>query len=69
MNDDPAFARYIAINLARFGGVLLVMLGIAIMQGVFELPKWTGLLVAFLGVAEVFVVPRILAGRWRSPDE
>jgi hypothetical protein len=72
--DAQARRRFFAISLLRFSGVALVMLGIAIMMGRIlglegALGRYVGLFVAFAGLLEFAIVPRLLAKRWASPAE
>jgi membrane protein YdbS with pleckstrin-like domain len=69
---DIAEARarngFIIINLVRFSGVALVMLGFAIVRGVIDLPYAVGAVIAVAGFFEVFFVPRFIARRWNAGD-
>lgn len=69
---DIAEARarngFIIINLVRFSGVALVMLGFAIVRGVIDLPYAVGAVIAVVGFCEVFFLPRFIARRWNAGD-
>ena len=69
---DIAEARarngFIIINLVRFSGVALVMLGFAIVRGVIDLPYAVGAVIAVAGFFEVFFLPRFIARRWNAGD-
>ena len=69
---DLAEARarngFIIINLVRFSGVALVMLGFAIVRGVIDLPYAAGAVIAVAGFFEVFFLPRFIARRWNAGD-
>ena len=69
---DIAEARarngFIIINLVRFSGVALVMLGFAIVRGVIDLPYAVGAVIAVVGFFEVFFLPRFIARRWNAGD-
>lgn len=69
---DLAEARarngFITINLVRFSGVALVMLGFAIVRGVIDLPYAVGAVIAVAGFFEVFFLPRFIARRWNAGD-
>lgn len=69
---DIAEARarngFIMINLVRFSGVALVMLGFAIVRGVIDLPYAVGAVIAVAGFFEVFFLPRFIARRWNAGD-
>lgn len=66
--DAEALAkrRFLAINLIRFAGLACVLLGIAIAQGVIDLPPLVGLALAAFGLFDFFFMPRTIAKRWRS---
>jgi membrane protein YdbS with pleckstrin-like domain len=70
---DIAEARarngFIIINLVRFSGVALVMLGFAIVRGVIDLPYAVGAIIAVAGFFEVFFLPRFIARRWNAGDK
>ena len=70
---DIAEARarngFIIINLVRFSGVALVMLGFAIVRGVIDLPYAVGAVIAVAGFFEVFFLPRFIARRWNAGDK
>jgi membrane protein YdbS with pleckstrin-like domain len=69
---DIAEARarngFIIINLVRFSGVALVMLGFAIVRGVIDLPYAVGAVIAVVGFFEMFFLPRFIARRWNAGD-
>jgi len=69
--DAEALAkkRFIALNLIRITGLVLVLLGIAIAQGVIDLPRMVGIVLALFGLYDFFFMPRMLANRWKSPDQ
>jgi drug/metabolite transporter (DMT)-like permease len=70
---DPAAARFAVIQVLRLAGVALVVLGLVIVAGpshrLSGLPDWVGFVLLIVGLADVFVVPTLLARRWRSPPE
>lgn len=68
MNDDPAKARFFIINLVRLTGVAMILVGVLATQRRIDLPEAAAYLLIALGMIEVFVVPRLLARRWRSPE-
>ncbi len=72
MNSDPAErdlakARFIVIQLARWSGVAMLLLGLLAMQGKLDLPPAAGYLLAAAGLFGAFVVPILLARRWKTP--
>lgn len=64
--DARARQRFIIMNVARLGGVALVMLGFAIIQRVVDLPFALGVVLAVVGFVDFFAVPILLARRWKS---
>lgn len=68
-SDDQARGRFLIISAARLGGVALILIGILILRGVIDLPEVVGWTFIPLGLFEVFVMPRILARKWRTPPE
>lgn len=67
--NDPAQSRYFAMVAVRFAGVALILAGILVVRRVLELPDMVGYALLVLGLAGFFVVPTLLARRWRSPKE
>ena len=68
--EDQAKARFFALSAARFAGVGLVMLGIAMWLGDLLRPGgWpaAGIPVFLTGVAVTLFLPKFLARRWRTP--
>jgi hypothetical protein len=43
--------------------------GLVIAAGGTEQPQWVGYLLLGLGLLDMFLVPQILARKWRSPRE
>lgn len=69
MDDDRARNRFLIINVARLSGVAMVILGMLVTQRVVAWPIEAGYALIVLGLVEAFVVPQLLARRWRSPPE
>jgi len=67
MNDDLAKARFFILSLVRLAGVGLVIVGLLATQGAIPLPLEVGYGLILIGIVDVFVVPQVLARRWRSP--
>ena len=69
---DPAAARWLAIQLVRAVGVAFVLVGLLQTAGKFapfaDLPRWLGYVLVAIGFVDVFVVTRLMARRWRSPN-
>lgn len=68
---DPAAARFAVIQATRAMGAMLVVGGFAILSHRFvalaAVPDLAGYLLLGVGIADFFVVPQVLARRWRSP--
>ena len=60
-DHDPAKARFLTIQAVRLSGVATAVLG-----GILPLPEIAGYILVALGVAEIFILPIVLAKRWRS---
>jgi len=70
VSGDPAAVRWAAMQLSRLLGAVMVVAGMLIAAGRlpalnFVPPPLAYLLIA-AGLAEFFVVPLLLARRWRS---
>lgn len=64
---DPARARFFALALIRLSGALMVMFGLLITERRVDLPWILGLVMTVFGFFDVFVMPKLLARRWRTP--
>jgi len=64
---DPARSRYFALALIRLAGALMVMLGLLITERRIDLPWLLGVALTVFGFFDVFVMPKLLARRWRTP--
>ncbi|EIZ78611.1 hypothetical protein WSK_2659 [Novosphingobium sp. Rr 2-17] len=66
---DPAIARFAAINFMRISGVVFVIGGILVVTNrvMPSLPDWVGYLLIANGLLDVFVVPLVMARKWRTP--
>ena len=67
--EDRARTGFIIMNLVRFGGVALVMIGFAIVRGVIDLPYAVGAVFAVVGFFEIFFLPRFVARAWNAGDK
>ena len=67
--DSPghARARFLLIGVMRLLGVVVVGVGILIVRGVIEGYAWAGVVIILVGLIDVFVVPQMLAKKWRTP--
>lgn len=67
MNQDPAAGRFAIIQLARWSGVVLAVLGLLTISGRFDLPKAAGYVLFLVGLVDAFFAPILLARHWKSP--
>ena len=66
--EATAAKRYTVMNLVRLAALPLVLGGIAIAQGVVDLPYALGVVLAAAGLFAFFFVPALLAKRWKAGD-
>jgi len=66
---DQERARFLIMNVARLSGVVMILVGILILQGVLDVPEVVGWVFIPVGMFEFFVMPTILARKWRTPPE
>lgn len=66
--DARARNRFMAINAVRFGGVLMILAGIAVINGALDLPEVVAWVLVVLGMAETFLFPTLLARMWSSNE-
>lgn len=66
---DPAFARFVTINVVRLAGVAFVVVGLLIAQHrIFPAaPAWVAYLFIANGLIDAFIVPALLVRKWRTP--
>jgi hypothetical protein len=69
VSEDVARGRWLAINATRIAGVAMVVVGILGLQEVFEYPAFAGWRLVAVGLIDIFVIPRLMARKWRSPLE
>jgi len=65
-DHDPAKARFLTIQAVRLSGVVTAVLGALVLGGILPLPEIAGYILVALGVAEIFILPIVLAKRWSS---
>ena len=56
-----------AMQVMRLFGVALFLFGIVIIRGILPLPRVAGYVLAVVGIFDMFIMPVILARRWKSP--
>lgn len=67
MNDDPAKSRFLIVQAARWSGLAMVLVGLAITNKVIDMPEMVGYVLVVIGLLDSLIVPSILARRWKSP--
>lgn len=60
-------SRFFVLNAVRLSGVALILVGILIVNGAIDLPRVVGYVFIPVGLIDVFVMPLILARKWRTP--
>lgn len=68
-DDTRARNRYLVINAVRFGGVIMILIGLAIANDVWDLPDMLAYALIILGMTEVFFIPFFLSKRWSTKSE
>lgn len=68
--EDPAKTRFLTLQLARLGGLLVVVTGVVVWRSdTIGAPQPTaGKALFALGLFLMLVVPALLRKHWRSPD-
>ncbi|WP_310533202.1 hypothetical protein [Novosphingobium sp.] len=66
--DALAKKRFMAITLVRMSGVALILVGLLCALDKLDIPMahLIGVVLILIGFVDVFVVPTLLAKRWRS---
>ena len=70
---DPARGRFMVMSVMRLTGALLVILGMLLTQDAIDLAGEVNMVIGYIfivvGLAELFVMPRLFARKWRSPPQ
>lgn len=69
VSDETARNRWMVINALRLGGAAMVLVGMLGLREVIAMPAIAGYIIIGVGLVDVFVVPQLLARKWRSPGE
>lgn len=67
MNDELARKRFFVIQAVRIAGAVQVLLALLVINQRLDWPAWIGYLLFANGFIDVFLVPILLAKRWRTP--
>ncbi|QYJ07963.1 hypothetical protein [Qipengyuania flava] len=65
---DPAKARFFAIQGVRLSGVIMGILGALVLGEILPFPPVVGYILLAIAAAEIFILPLVLAKRWRTPE-
>jgi hypothetical protein len=68
-NDDQARARFFVIGATRLIGAVIVLAGILGLADKIPIPAVAAYGFIAFGLFDVFVVPQVLARKWRTPDQ
>lgn len=68
VSDEDARTRFFVINATRLIGVVIALAGIVGLAGKLAIPDVAAYGFLAFGLFDVFVVPQILARKWRTPD-
>mgnify|MGYP001268985530 CR=1 FL=1 len=68
--EELARKRFIILNILRFSGAIVVMMGLAISAGRLfpDFPPLLGYLFLILGMIEFFLMPILLKKSWNRED-
>ena len=66
---DPARQRFIALQLLRLSGAVFALLGLLVVAKRIDMPLVAGYVFLAVGFLDLFVVPLLLAKRWKSPPQ
>ena len=68
MSDpDPAKARWMAIQMVRWTGLALFILGLLVYAKKIDLPIEAGWVLMAVGLLDALFMPSLLARRWKTP--
>jgi hypothetical protein len=65
---DQERARFFILNAVRLTGVGLVLVGILVLRGAIDLPEVVGWTFVPVGLIDIFIIPLVLARKWRTPQ-
>jgi len=67
MSNDPAKAKFIAIQALRWSGLALVLLGLLVLNSKIDLPEIAGYVLFVVGLLDALIMPSVLARLWKTP--
>ena len=65
--DDLARNRYMVMAAVRLAGAAMVVVGLLIYNGNIETDPLVGYFLIAVGLVDVFLMPLVLARKWRTP--
>lgn len=71
MNEGERTARnrFLVLGIIRFGGMALVLFGLAIHYGRVAMPEAAAWFCVIMGFVEFFFLPMLLKAHWRNSGE
>lgn len=69
VSDEIARGRWMVMTVVRLSGVAMVVIALLVIRGTIALPEVAGYVLLGVGLVDIFVVPQVLARKWRSPRE
>ena len=69
VSDDEVRKRWVVISAVRLSGAAMVVVGLMMIVGRIEAPPLVGYVILGVGLMDIFVIPLVLARKWRSPLE
>ena len=67
VSDEVARNRWLVINVLRLGGVAMVIAGMLGTRQVIAMPVAAAYVLIAVGLLDIFLVPLLLARKWRTP--
>jgi hypothetical protein len=69
VSEEVARTRFFIINFARLAGVFAVLVAMLILADAIGGSYALGYILLGAGLIDIFVVPQVLARRWRTPPD
>ena len=69
VSEDVARGRWMVINAVRLSGAAMVVVGMLMIVGKIAAPQVVGYAILGVGLLDIFLMPQVLARKWRSPLE
>lgn len=66
-DQDPAKARWMAIQAVRWSGLGIFILGLLTYAGKIDLPEIAGYVLMGAGLIDALFMPTVLARMWKTP--